>query len=258
MLDCDIYILGKGALGSSLEASLVENGFNIQIFGRNQLHEYPYPLKGILFICTDDKNIKNVVDELISERASELDSLMVLHCSGAALLEELSPLKNYGARLGVSHPIQTFILGNKASFKDVFVSVQTESDDVYREISQLFIRLGATTERVSQEEKMALHIAAVFTSNFLVSNLYASQRVLDAFNLPLASKNIFAPLYQQAIKNIGEKNLINALSGPAKRGDMDTIHNHETMLENHPELAQMYKILTNNLFDLIQSSVPKG
>ena len=63
------------------------------------------------------------------------------------------------------------------------------------------------------------------------------------------SLDLMHPLVKEMIQKSFEISPDNALTGPARRGDLETIHNHEEMLANHPKELEIYRILTNYILE---------
>jgi len=103
-----------------------------------------------------------------------------------------------------------------------------------------FVRL------VSSEQRLLLHIAAVFASNYsnlmytLASDLLSSQGPTFDFLKPLVAETA-----RKAIT--GEPSRVQ--TGPAKRGDQETINKHLTMLASKPEFAEIYLLLADRIRD---------
>ena len=123
-----ISIIGLGKLGSNLYFALKKAGYK-QIFKINKKTGKKY-LKfalqnsNIIFICTKDSDISNVV-ELLSPLVSTANSKIIYHTSGALNSDTLKPLKNKKISAGSFHPVQTFNIRAKRyseKFRGIFIA----------------------------------------------------------------------------------------------------------------------------------------
>jgi predicted short-subunit dehydrogenase-like oxidoreductase (DUF2520 family) len=58
---------------------------------------------------------------------------------------------------------------------------------------------------------------------------------------------MFKPLMERTLMNIGEVGPMQARTGPAVRGDLETIRAHLAVLEGHPSAIAAYKALSEVL-----------
>ena len=96
----------------------------------------------------------------------------------------------------------------------------------------------------NDEERLKLHVAAVFASNF-TNHLYAL-----AENYCRKEKIDFRqllPLITETALRIKEISPRAAQTGPAIRHDGDTIQKHLDLLKDHPHLKDIYVLLTESI-----------
>jgi predicted short-subunit dehydrogenase-like oxidoreductase (DUF2520 family) len=97
-------------------------------------------------------------------------------------------------------------------------------------------------------DKTVYHIAAVISSNFLVvltqlaSDLCKAAHLDPSILLPLIMKTSLHNALH-ALEN--NQPPIEALTGPIKRGDMQTINKHISVLEHKSDILNIYTALTN-------------
>ena len=123
--------------------------------------------------------------------------------------------------------------------------------------------LKAHIRPVDKEEKKYLHIAAVSSSNFLISILKFAEDQLrkcghekeshlqdsgagnDAWINRKYDLTIMLPLIKQTLKNAADKGTGASLSGPFKRKESGVLKKHLALLDQ--DEAVFYKILTEYL-----------
>ena len=81
---------------------------------------------------------------------------------------------------------------------------------------------------VSAENRAAYHAAAVVASNHLVALLGQTERIAASVGVPLEA---FLELAAASVDNVRRLGAAGALTGPAARGDEDTIRAHLEALE---------------------------
>ena len=111
-------------------------------------------------------------------------------------------------------------------------------------LTQIATKLGAHTLEVTEGQKSSLHAAAVMASNYLNTLLNAAVETASDSDLNRdQAKKALMPLIKTTLQNIEEKSFEKSLSGPIKRGDMQTVRHHLDLLEDKPELLTLYRIL---------------
>src|SRR5438876_9243644 len=123
----NVSIIGFGRTGSHLYYALKKaKGINTHIAQKSSKAKPDLKIiskSDLIFICTDDKNIKSVSKKLASVKI-DLNSKIIFHTSGAKSSDELASLKLKGISAGSFHPVQTFReKTNKyaASFKNIHI-----------------------------------------------------------------------------------------------------------------------------------------
>src|SRR5690606_7189543 len=101
--------------------------------------------------------------------------------------------------------------------------------------------LSASTGEANDEKRMKLHVAAVVSSNF-VNHLYALAEDYcrkEELDFPL-----LYPLIRETAVRLRSFSPAALQTGPAVRGDAPTITRHLALLNTHPELQELYRLLT--------------
>jgi hypothetical protein len=71
------------------------------------------------------------------------------------------------------------------------------------------------------------HAAAVFASNFVVASVDEGARLLQAAGWPRAdAERALVPLVEGVVANMKRRGVVKALTGPIRRGDVDTVRRH--------------------------------
>jgi predicted short-subunit dehydrogenase-like oxidoreductase (DUF2520 family) len=262
-----ISVLGIGALGNTLAHSLTDSGFKIKsIYSRSakeslsptlrDLHRGSVPINtdelgDILFITTPDDHISTISAKLIDIQGNWTGK-GVVHCSGALFSDELNVINKRGALTASFHPLQTFSKKSSANtFQDIHISIEGD-DELLVLLENLAHHLGASIIRVTKEQKRALHIAAVFVSNYLVTLMSAGESVLN--NAGLDDLKVLEPLIHKTLQNSIRDGASNSLTGPIARGDVQTITSHLHFLEKNNEILSLYKALGLKTLDAVKNN----
>ncbi len=205
----------------------------------------------VLFITVPDDQISGIADQI---RRKEIlsDETLTVHCSGAHTADELlTPLKSpsRGLRIGSFHPLQTVPdpKSGMQSIPQAWVAIEG-SADVCSELDALADQIGADSFVIPPDRKDLYHAAAVFASNHVISVLSVAanlmQKATDDEVDPLAT---LQPLIDASVSNALKTSPESALTGPAARGDGDTINAHQASIKEVDEdYADLYVELTKN------------
>ncbi|MCA1801644.1 MAG: DUF2520 domain-containing protein, partial [Rhodothermaceae bacterium] len=200
----------------------------------------PDPAPGLLlFLAVPDDAIGPVAEHL--SQSGRWEETTVAHCSGAIPASHLQPLKQKGAAIAVFHPVQTFATGSgPETFRGICISLQGDVEALDR-LEPITRVLGSTPLRVDEAGKLKLHLAAVFISNYLAGLMEAAQELTgDVTGSAMPIEQVLGPIHRKAAGNIVDAGHRQALTGPILRGDLETIKQHLQILNENPELKQLY------------------
>lgn len=252
-----ISIIGAGNLASHLLPALENGGFAIgEIYSRNiknaeSLSSRLYQGKAQSHLDFSGSNselfLVAVCDEAIPEIATNIilpSNAIIAHTSGTTSIDTL---KKHEHR-GVFYPIQTFSKNRKINFEKVPIVI--ESSDVYTKETLVALADGLKSNYtfLNSEERKTIHLAAVFACNFTNHLLGIAQEILDREDLEFS---ILAPLIEETIaKAISSGNPYLTQTGPAKRKDDTTMHQHLTMLSETKDLKYLYQIISDRIQEM--------
>lgn len=257
----DVTIIGTGSLGSALAKALFDNSYTItSLFNRrlrkaesvarevgatyySEFPESSQELGSLIFLTVQDSEIEHSADNL-SRISHDFSGITVVHCSGSKEASVLAPLKRRGARIAAFHPLQTFTSGSGTQdFRNIYFDV--EADDVtYHRLRNLADHLGGRTMRISASAKPYLHAAAVVSSNYLVTLLDISGKIAALGGIDKQeAMEAMLPLVRTTLQNMESKRAAEALTGPIRRGDIETVRLHLELLKSDEDLLDTYRNL---------------
>ncbi len=182
-------------------------------------------------------------------------SAIVLHTSGANGVGVLAPFAERGCTTVAFHPAMTFVdsVDDADRLRSACVGV-TAADEVGYAVGQaLAIELGAEPVRVPERQRTLYHAALSHGANHLVALIDDAVAALtialdggahqDSVGGPARglSERVLGPLARVALENALRTGPA-ALTGPAARGDADTIGRHLAALDAvEPTIAAAYR-----------------
>lgn len=192
---------------------------------------------------TVDVMIIAVTDDAVAEVSGQIPfkNQLVVHTSGSVAMINLDD-KN---RKGVFYPLQTFSKSKEVDFKIIPICLEAENDADYQTLQTVAKLISNVIYKVNSEQRKALHVAAVFVSNF-VNHLYEmGSDICTENNL---SFDILKPLIQETADKILTLSPKEAQTGPAKRKDTQTINTQLSFLTDENQ-KEIYKLLTKSIID---------
>jgi len=192
---------------------------------------------------TADCYLIAVKDDAIAMVAEHLKGVkgVVIHTSGATALQTLSIV---GHRYGVLYPLQTFSKSKAVDLKQVPLCIEGDSAETLEKVSVIAHLLSPLVSVVSTEQRQILHLAAVFACNFS-NHLYAlSSAILEQHQLKF---DLLKPLIAETAEKIKSSAPSSVQTGPAVRGDDETMKKHLALLDESPSLQAIYKILSKSI-----------
>jgi len=173
------------------------------------------------------------------------------HCSGALGLGTLGPL---AARhdVGSFHPLQSFPQPRPPeAFRGSLVAIDARAPMLRRRLERLARDLGAKPRGVEEADRVVYHAAAVFASNYLVALAGEAVELLRTIGWSEAEAVAgLIPLMRGALAEVERRGPTAALTGPIRRGDVETVTRHLEALagldsgsSRGPRKADLYRML---------------
>jgi len=258
-----IGFIGMGALGSGLSLALARRQYRV-VAWHSRRPEAAARLAGriaqgravatpqavadaaeVVFITTPDAAIAAVA-AAINWRPGQA----AIHCCGAAGADLLNAAAAQGAGVGAFHPFQTFAgLSDPAEalarLEGATFAVSGQ-DWLQGYLETMARELGGQPITVSDAQRPLYHAAAVMGCGYLAALLQAAGELAQAAGLdPEQALAALLPLARATLDNIDRLGITASLTGPAARGDMDTLQTHwQAIVRERPELADLYLTLT--------------
>jgi predicted short-subunit dehydrogenase-like oxidoreductase (DUF2520 family) len=234
--DAPLALIGLGRAGRSLAVAAERVGIEVRAAGRDDAVEAAAGA-GAVLLCVPDDAIAGACAAIAATEPP-----LVGHVSGASTLGALAAASERGSRAFSVHPLQTFADGTTGVERTpcAIAGSDPEALAFARELAEA---LGMRPFEVDERNRAAYHAAAAIASNLLVALEESAAELLERAGVS-DPRELLAPLVLRTAANWAERGP-EALTGPAARGDDETIERHrEALAELAPELASLYDELT--------------
>jgi predicted short-subunit dehydrogenase-like oxidoreductase (DUF2520 family) len=172
------------------------------------------------------------------------DALAVLHCGGGRPAQEALPNLAPALPVGTLHPLLAVASPGQAARALRGAHVAIEGHPLARDLARrLALAAGCHPFEVPAEGMGLYHAAAVLASNHTVALWHAARTLLQEVGLDhRRSLEVLLPLIRSAADNAEALGLPDALTGPVRRGDLQTVLSHLRQIRRHaPHLEPVYR-----------------
>lgn len=247
-----ITLIGAGNVAWQLGKALYKKGYPIiEVYSRtpenaqllsDELHAKPIIAidllsqhQGIFICCVSDNAIASVAKQL------EFKPNLLVHTSGSQPIDVLMP---FSIQAGVLYPLQSLLRHRDANWSSIPICIEVSNAESLHQIQMIASHLSNRVEHINSTQRRQLHLAAVLVSNF-TNYLYTRAEVYcKEHQLPFS---ILHPLILETAERLTENSPLLWQTGPARRNDTITIDMHKQMLQNDPELQQLYQVFSESI-----------
>jgi predicted short-subunit dehydrogenase-like oxidoreductase (DUF2520 family) len=191
------------------------------------------------FFCVSDDAIKPIIQSFPFRLN---DRQISIHTSGMAPATVFEP---FCTRFGCIWPLQTLKKGVVPIHQDFPLLLTASDPETNARLSDLLAAFLQKCVPITDEQKSALHLAAVITGNFLNHLLttgfdYCKTQHLD-FTL------LRSLIMETVEKSLQSKDPSLIQTGPASRHDIKTMERHMDLLGDQKMLQEIYRILSDSI-----------
>lgn len=209
-----VGIVGAGGRAGGAMALALDGRAQVERIARDRMSEAA---------TVADVVILAVPDAAIAECARSIApaGAVVVHLSGVTTLDALAPHR----RVGSLHPLASMpdaALGAER-LRGAWMAVAGDAI-----VDELVALLGGRSFRVPDAQRALYHAAACIASNHLVALLAQVDRLAAQLGVPLAP---FLDIASGSIANVAALGPADALTGPVRRGDWETVRRHLAALD---------------------------
>lgn len=209
----------------------IKLGEDIPVYPRSNLTDssYVFSDEAIVFLCVNDDQISDSLKYL-----ENFDSERVILSGGYQFVDGIIPPK-----VSVVYPLYSFVKKINVDWNVVPIFVESPSQSVVEILRDLHLE---QITYLNSDQRNLLHVAAVFANNFTNAIYMAAQEVLKSS--PELKMEFLLPIIQQTIDKLKFNNALDIQTGPAKRGDLQTIKRHEHLLNGLASEQKLYLAVT--------------
>lgn len=247
-----VALIGSGNTATVLGRKIKQEGHEVvQVWSRDLSHARPLAEELNASPETSLKNLRSadifiiaVPDDSIADVATQLDSHnhLVVHTAGSVSKDVLQKASR---NFGVLYPLQSLRKEIPLIPEIPFLVDGNTSDD----LTLIYDFAETISKRVrvaNDDERKKLHLSAVIVSNFsnhlfAIAELYCKKTNSDF--------SLLYPLINEIARRIEFESPARLQTGPAFRNDLETLRNHEDLLNDHPEIKNLYTIFTKSIQD---------
>jgi predicted short-subunit dehydrogenase-like oxidoreductase (DUF2520 family) len=257
-----ISFVGAGNVAWHLSQALEQAGHSIlEVYSRDirnarQLSKQLYDTQPVAALNFAESKAELIVlavaDDALAPVIAQLvlpENCLVVHTSGTKSLQQLQQLidahSDVPAQTGVFYPLQTFSKQVKIDFAEIPICIEATHQTTANVLVELAHQISNTVYLVDSEERKKLHLAAVFACNFSNHLLAIAKRILDAEDLEFG---LLKPLINETVRKALEaSDPATVQTGPARRNDRQTMHQHLEYLEQYPRWQALYEALSESI-----------
>jgi len=265
--DRRIVIVGAGRMGQGIGSALASQGWQVTLVSRAR-NPMPDGLRletdsgaaisatTLILIATPDDAIASVAAGLASSGVGPQH--VVLHMSGLLDRSALAPLADTRAALGSFHPLQTIVDPASAAhrLRGAYAGIEGEPRALAAGRG-LADALEMVPVLLDSGSKPLYHAGAVFAANYTTVLAGVAERLALSAGIPKeTAARLYAPLFIGAARNLADLGAVRALTGPIRRGDVDTVRAHLGALP--AEIGPLYRALGLAALELaIEAELPE-
>lgn len=248
-----IALIGAGKLATQLGKAFQNAGLKIvQVYSRTEksakeladLLDCPWTTK-LAGLATSDLVLISVKDDALEAVLEQIqvNKSILVHTAGSVPIEIL---EMHAGKYGVFYPLQTFSKKRDIDFSEIPVCLEANIPEVYQELEQLAGHLSKTVAAVNSEKRKVLHLAAVFTCNFVNHFYQIGNSLLGENELDF---DLLKPLIRETAQKVMVMNPMDVQTGPAVRFDETIINTHLDLLSDKTELKKIYRLMSEHIYN---------
>ncbi|MEB5476046.1 Rossmann-like and DUF2520 domain-containing protein [Acinetobacter pollinis] len=251
-----ISLIGAGRVANHLAKALVDAGHHIIQLYSHHHNSAEYLARNVNAIVAYnyqdlDPNIDFIIiavtDAAIPEVAYALSTLefkaCILHTSGST---HLNVLTEYFPRAGVLYPLQTFSLEKQVDWKEIPLLIETAHHHDLESLEEMAKTLSSNIHIYNSEQRLSLHLAAVFACNFSNYCYDIAQQIVAQEKVDFS---LLSPLILETAKKATQFIPSKVQTGPALRQDDAILSLHKDLMaqKNQKDFLEVYQVLSNQI-----------
>jgi len=203
------------------------------------------PVKGFSRLAREaDLYLMALSDRAIPSVASRLrlSGGILVHTAGSVSIDALA---SCGTAHGVLYPLQS-LRANLVRLPKIPFLVDANGREALDTLLAFAGSLSGQVRQADDAARLRMHLAAVFTSNFMNHLFALTERYCISEGLDF---RLLGPLLSETVSRIQEAPAAGLQTGPAIRGDRPTQALHRQLLRDHPGMQAIYRLMSRSIRD---------
>lgn len=252
-----IAMIGAGNLAWHLASELENAGHNItEVYSRNKKNANALVKRlynAEINVSLDfrqsqaDIFILAVSDNAIEEVAAKIQlppEALLAHTSGGQSIDKLGYAGT--SNLGVFYPLQTFSKAKKVNWAEIPILVESVNKNTTTLLYKMGRSISKNVQKTSADKRLTVHAAAVFSCNFPVFMMKMAEQLMNNEKIDFS---LLRPLIAETFTKVLAIGPEKSLTGPASRGDLETLDRHMNYLQQHERFSEVYQLLSQMILD---------
>ncbi len=255
----NIVFIGAGNLAVNLAHALNEQGFVIkQIFSRTEQSaqmlaesvDADYTTNTGEILAGEDLYFVALKDDVIEEVLPKvkINNGLLVHTAGSVPMEILA---SYSKNYGVFYPLQTFSKYRLVNFQNIPLCLEANSSGNLKVLQEIAGKLSDNVHNLSSEQRLQLHVAAVYACNFTNFMFVGAEHILSDKNI---SFHLLVPLIKETVEKIESESPAKAQTGPAVRNDKKTLDKHLKLLSGSWLFQNLYRFVSDSIIQYFKNN----
>ena len=249
--DMRVVVVGSGNVAESLAQAIAEADDLelVQLFARNEergraVAELAQTEWSNTSLAEADLYLVSVSDNAVADVAKSLqlpEDAVIAHTAGCCTLDSLAP----HTHRAVFYPFQTFSAGRKVDFSKGYIFLEGATDRALEVVEEVAHALTNNVLPANAARRAVIHLSGVFACNFANAMYANAAEILAKEGLPF---DIVAPVIEETAKKAAEVlNPAQTQTGPARRGDTQTLDRHRAMLGDEERKREIYDKISEDI-----------
>jgi len=244
-----VILIGAGNVATHLGQAFVAHGVEVvQVYSRTLVSArslaeklHAEAIDSFLQIKLADAYIFSVKDDALPGLIAQfpLTGKVMLHTAGSVNMKIFAQKTD---SYGVFYPLQTFSKSQPINFQKVPLCLEVSDEQLRDSIMTLAEQLSESVYWMTQKQREAVHLAAVFACNFANSMYTVAQDFLQHHDVPF---DLLRPLIQETANKVMCDLPSHLQTGPAVRNDQHVMQKHFDALSAAPEWQKLYRFVSS-------------
>ncbi|MDR1455594.1 MAG: DUF2520 domain-containing protein [Tannerella sp.] len=247
-----VVFIGSGNVATHLSVAMQKAGYVIgQVYSRNEIHAQAlagrlhcdWTAKTGEITPAADLYVFAVRDDALPGLLTQIppNNGLWIHTAGSVPMDVF---EGHAAHCGVLYPLQTFSGNRDTDFRRVPCLIEARWPEDETRLHEIAGRLSDSVQTLSSDKRKFVHLAAVFACNFS-NHMYAlADQLVRGQGL---STDVLLPLIDETAAKIHVLSPSDAQTGPAVRGDRQTLDRHLALLPD-PATREIYQLISNHIY----------